>query len=652
MPSSPATPLAAEPSIAVRIAAALPSLTPIHRRMGEYVLANPFRAATMRIDELANAVDASIATANRFARALGFDGYPALRAALVRGFEATLAPVERLRCAQEREAGARGGELIDASFEQALANFERTRGRLDRANVEAAVDSLLAARRIFIVGMGASAFLAGLMEHGLSVYRDNVQSLALLGGPTDAARRLFSARGDDLVVAIAFPRYVYDTIELTRRARARDHRRARFADRAVRRARAFRARGAPARGDLRGRGARARRGADRRGRASLAALGARGRRSDRIHAAVARGAGRMRRAAAPAAPFQENRPMTSPAIVAIHGGAGTILREAMTADAEAQYRAELAAILAAAQKVLAEGGSALDAVSVAVRMLEDCPLFNAGRGAVYTADGTHELDAAIMDGATLAAGAICCATRVRNPVLAARRVLEASEHVMFAGAGADAFAAAQGLELAPPGYFDTEPRRAQWLKARRAAGTMLDHDAAAFVFGRGGGDGGGNGGGPGARAACAPEPLDPDRKHGTVGAVARDLHGHLAAATSTGGITNKQPGRVGDTPIIGAGCYANDATCAVSATGTGEMFIRLATAYDVSAQIEYRGASLAGAAYDVVMNKLPSIAGRGGIIAVDARGNLAMPFNTEGMYRGYARVGEAPVTAIYREDAA
>ncbi|AOJ71378.1 MULTISPECIES: MurR/RpiR family transcriptional regulator [Burkholderia] len=220
--SSPTvTPLDAEPSIAARIAAALPSLTPIHRRMGEYVLANPFRAATMRIDELANAVDASIATANRFARALGFDGYPALRAALVRGFEATLAPVERLRSAQEREAGARGGELIDASFEQALANLDRTRGRLDRANVEAAVDSLLAARRIFLVGMGASAFLAGLMEHGLSVYRDNVHSLALLGGPTDAARRLFNARGDDLVVAIAFPRYVHDTIELARRAAER-----------------------------------------------------------------------------------------------------------------------------------------------------------------------------------------------------------------------------------------------------------------------------------------------------------------------------------------------------------------------------------------------------------------------------------------------
>ncbi|KVO26359.1 isoaspartyl peptidase [Burkholderia ubonensis] len=325
--------------------------------------------------------------------------------------------------------------------------------------------------------------------------------------------------------------------------------------------------------------------------------------------------------------------MTSPAIVAIHGGAGTILREAMNTDTELQYRAELAAILRAAQAVLADGGSALDAVSVAVRMLEDCPLFNAGRGVVYTADGTHELDAAIMDGATLAAGAVCCVTRVRNPVLAARRVMEASEHVMFAGAGADAFAAAQGLELVEPGYFGTEARHAQWLKARDAAGALLDHDAATFAFGDG-------------------APLDPDRKHGTVGAVARDLHGHVAAATSTGGITNKQPGRVGDSPIIGAGCYADDATCAVSSTGTGEMFIRLATAHDVAAQIAYRGVSVAEAAYDVVMNKLPRIAGRGGIIAVDAHGNVAMPFNTDGMYRGYARVGAAPVVGIYRDDAA
>ncbi|AFJ88858.1 MULTISPECIES: isoaspartyl peptidase/L-asparaginase family protein [Burkholderia] len=334
--------------------------------------------------------------------------------------------------------------------------------------------------------------------------------------------------------------------------------------------------------------------------------------------------------------------MTSRAIVAIHGGAGTILRDAMDSDTERRYRAELDAILQAAQRVLASGGSALDAVTVAVRMLEDCPLFNAGRGAVYTAEGKHELDAAVMDGATLAAGAICCATRVRNPVLAARRVMEASEHVLFAGAGADAFAAAQGLELVEPGYFDTEARHAQWLRARAAAGAMLDHDAATFAFGAG-------------RPPEPPqphEPLDPDRKHGTVGAVACDVHGHVAAATSTGGITNKQPGRVGDSPIIGAGCYADDATCAVSATGTGEMFIRLATAHDVASQIAYRGASLADAAHDVVMNKLPRLAGRGGIIAVDAHGNVAMPFNTEGMYRGYARVGAAPVVGIYRDDAA
>lgn len=334
--------------------------------------------------------------------------------------------------------------------------------------------------------------------------------------------------------------------------------------------------------------------------------------------------------------------MTSRAIVAIHGGAGTILRDAMDSDTERRYRAELDAILQAAQRVLASGGSALDAVTVAVQMLEDCPLFNAGRGAVYTAEGKHELDAAVMDGATLAAGAICCATRVRNPVLAARRVMEASEHVLFAGAGADAFAAAQGLELVEPGYFDTEARHAQWLGARAAAGAMLDHDAATFAFGAG-------------RPPEPPqphEPLDPDRKHGTVGAVACDVHGHVAAATSTGGITNKQPGRVGDSPIIGAGCYADDATCAVSATGTGEMFIRLATAHDVAAQIAYRGASLADAAHDVVMNKLPRLAGRGGIIAVDAHGNVAMPFNTEGMYRGYARVGAAPVVGIYRDDAA
>jgi beta-aspartyl-peptidase (threonine type) len=329
--------------------------------------------------------------------------------------------------------------------------------------------------------------------------------------------------------------------------------------------------------------------------------------------------------------------MNPTAVVAIHGGAGTILRQAMNTETEARYRAELNAILAAAQAVLADGGSALDAVSVAVRLLEDCPLFNAGHGSVYTSEGRHELDAAVMDGATLAAGAVCCVTRLRNPVLAARRVMEASEHVMFSGAGAEAFAAAQGLDLVEPDYFATEFRREQWLKARDASTALLDHDASTLAFTQG---------------RRAPEPLDPDRKHGTVGAVALDRHGHLAAATSTGGITNKQPGRVGDTPIIGAGCYASDATCAVSATGTGEMFIRLAAAYDIAAQMDYRGASLHDAAHDMVMNKLPRIDGRGGVIAIDRLGRVAMPFNTEGMYRGYARVGEAPVTAIYRDEAA
>jgi L-asparaginase / beta-aspartyl-peptidase len=324
--------------------------------------------------------------------------------------------------------------------------------------------------------------------------------------------------------------------------------------------------------------------------------------------------------------------MKATPVIAIHGGAGTILRSAMNTETEARYHAALNEILLAGQRVLADGGSALDAVTEAVRLLEDCPLFNAGHGAVFTAAGTHELDASVMDGATLDAGAVSCVTRVKNPVLAARRVLDVSDHVMFTGAGAQAFAEAQGLECVDPSYFYTEARHQQWMKARGTSGTMLDHDATTrFAFENGPGD-----------------PIDPDRKFGTVGAVALDAHGHLAAATSTGGITNKQAGRVGDAPLIGAGCYANDATCAVSTTGTGEMFMRMLAAYDVSAQMEYRGVSLEEASGDVVMNKLPRIEGRGGLVAVDAKGNVALPFNTEGMYRGYARVGDAPVTAIYR----
>ncbi|GAB5095210.1 isoaspartyl peptidase/L-asparaginase family protein [Caballeronia sp. GACF4] len=316
-------------------------------------------------------------------------------------------------------------------------------------------------------------------------------------------------------------------------------------------------------------------------------------------------------------------------VIAIHGGAGTIVRAALKSDAEARYHAALAEILRAVERLLADGGSALDAVTEAVRLLENCPLFNAGHGAVFTSAGTHELDASIMDGATLEAGAVSCVTRLKNPVLAARRVLDVSEHVMFTAAGAEAFAAAQGLEFVEPSYFHTDARYEQWQKARGASGTMLDHDAATL-------------------AAGEDDPLDPAKKFGTVGAVALDAHGHLAAATSTGGMTNKQIGRVGDAPLIGAGCYANDATCAVSTTGTGEMFMRMLAAYDVAAQMEYRGLPLEVAARDVVMNKLPRIDGRGGLIAVDAKGNVTLPFNTEGMYRGFARVGEQPFTAIYR----
>lgn len=322
-------------------------------------------------------------------------------------------------------------------------------------------------------------------------------------------------------------------------------------------------------------------------------------------------------------------------VVAIHGGAGAMSRAAMSAEQEKKYLQALEEILQAAQAILAAGGSALDAVTEAVRRLEDCPLFNAGHGAVFTSAGTHELDASIMDGATLRSGAIANVDCIRNPVLAARKVMEASKHVFFVGQGAVAFAREQGVEMVDPAYFSTPARHEQLLRVQREQpdAAVLDHDGQAMV----------------ARAQPAPaEPLDADRKMGTVGAVAVDAHGNLAAATSTGGITNKQVGRVGDAPLIGAGCYASNATCAVSTTGTGEMFIRMVAAYDVAARMEYTGATLEAAAARVVHEKLPRIQGKGGLIAVDAQGNVTLPFNTEGMYRGYARVGEAPVAAIYQ----
>lgn len=316
-------------------------------------------------------------------------------------------------------------------------------------------------------------------------------------------------------------------------------------------------------------------------------------------------------------------------VIAIHGGAGAITRAAMSAEKEQLYLAELERIVSAGQAILAAGGSALDAVTEAVRLLEECPLFNAGKGAVFTHQGTHELDACIMDGRTLDAGAICGVSHIRNPVLTARKVLENSPHVLFTGAGAEDFARANGLEMVEPAYFFTQERYDQLQRAIAAdTGVMLDHD--------------------GASLNASGDPIDPERKFGTVGAVAIDELGNLAAATSTGGMTNKQAGRVGDSPIIGAGCYASNDSVAISSTGTGEVFMRTVAAYDVAALMEYAGLTLAEATHKVVQEKLLPLGGSGGMIAVDKFGNVELPFNSEGMYRGFARVGEAPVVSIYR----
>jgi beta-aspartyl-peptidase (threonine type) len=315
-------------------------------------------------------------------------------------------------------------------------------------------------------------------------------------------------------------------------------------------------------------------------------------------------------------------------VIAIHGGAGTIRREDLSAEQERAYHAALDHVLQSGQRILEQGGSALDAATEAVFLLEECPLFNAGKGAVFTHAGTHELDASIMDGRTLAAGAVACVKSLRNPILAARRVMEEGRHVLLVGEGAEVFARDAGLETVPPDYYFTEARHAQWQRAlAEGRSDLLDHDAQALA----------------AQAKPAA-----DTKMGTVGAVACDAQGNLAAATSTGGMTNKRVGRVGDSPLIGAGCYANNRTVAASCTGTGEQFIRLLAAYDVSALMEYRGLSLAEACDAVVMRKLSTIGGLGGLIAVDHQGEVCMPFNSEGMYRGKALVGGPRSTAIYR----
>lgn len=324
--------------------------------------------------------------------------------------------------------------------------------------------------------------------------------------------------------------------------------------------------------------------------------------------------------------------MTLPAL-ALHGGAGTITAASLSAQDALGYHQALHDIATAAQALLLDGGSALDAVCLAVQMLEDCPLFNAGHGAVFTHAATHELDAAVMDGRDLRAGAIAGVSRLRNPVHTARAVMEDGAHVLLAGAGAEAFAQERGLAFVDPSYFSTPMRREQLARVRDAGRVVLDHDGASAV----------------AEASGKPRtPLDEDRKMGTVGAVAVDRHGHLAAATSTGGMTNKRVGRIGDSPLIGAGTYADDRYAAISCTGSGEMFIRTAAAYDVCARMRYAGQSLADAADAVVHQSLPALGGTGGLIAVDRHGNLALPFNTEGMYRAYVRGADAPVTAIHR----
>jgi isoaspartyl peptidase/L-asparaginase-like protein (Ntn-hydrolase superfamily) len=303
--------------------------------------------------------------------------------------------------------------------------------------------------------------------------------------------------------------------------------------------------------------------------------------------------------------------------LAIHGGAGTIRAATMTPEREAGYRAGLRTALLAGHAVLADGGSALDAVTQAVMALEDDEHFNAGRGAVFTASGGMEMDAAVMDGRDRNAGAVASILGPRHPVLAARAVL-ASEHVLLVGPGAVAFCREQGLEFTDPAWFRTERR---W----EAMQQELDR-----------------------RARGAADLRDEAAKHGTVGAVARDADGNLAAATSTGGMTAKHPGRVGDSPIFGAGTWADNASCAVSATGHGEYFIRHAAAHEIAARMRLRGETLAAAA-EAVVTELGAIGGSGGVIAVDAAGGVALPFNSEGMYRGVIGPDGVARTGIYRE---
>ncbi|MDF3077261.1 MAG: beta-aspartyl-peptidase [Sphingobacteriaceae bacterium] len=313
-------------------------------------------------------------------------------------------------------------------------------------------------------------------------------------------------------------------------------------------------------------------------------------------------------------------------VMVIHGGAGTILKSSMTPEREKAYRDELTKALQAGYKLLKAGKPSLDAVEAAIRVMEDSPLFNAGKGAVFTNEGRNELDAAIMDGKSLAAGSVAGVTTIRNPISSARAVMEKSEHVMMVGAGAEKFAKEAGLEIVDPKYFWTEDRWKGLLKARRDDSVKNLQNKKGGLLGTG----------------------NHDYKFGTVGAVALDKNGNLAAGTSTGGMTNKKFGRVGDAPIIGAGTYANKLV-GISCTGWGEFFIRNVVAHDVAALMEYKGLSVKDAANELIMKKVPNLGGDGGLIALDKDGNVAMPFNTAGMYRGtVTRDGKIEVL-IYKD---
>ena len=319
-----------------------------------------------------------------------------------------------------------------------------------------------------------------------------------------------------------------------------------------------------------------------------------------------------------AVPSQAAEPPTAPTALVIHGGAGVIERSALSREDEREVRAALDRALDAGHAVLKDGGSALDAVTASIVVLEESPWFNAGKGAVFNAEGGHELDAAIMEGHTRRAGAVAGVRTVRNPVRLARAVMEQSSHVMLAAGGAEAFAdTLPGIERVAPDWFDTDRRREQLDKAQSRE-----------------------------RAALLPAP---GAYFGTVGAVALDANGHIAAATSTGGMTNKRWGRIGDAPVIGSGTWA-DAGCGVSGTGWGEFYLRTAAAHAICARVGLRGDALETAAHAVINEEIPALGGDGGAIALDRRGNIAMPFNTSGMYRGWVKPDGSRGTAVFREE--